>query len=139
MKKLLGIVVLGLLLSGNAYAEDINSTPYMLDKCKTAMSGKAMTDKVFTDTLTCKMYFRGAWEGALIKHAQFSLKMKNMNIDVKDGTFIMLAACVPDKTTLNQLINIFINYMDRNPEQLDNMLMLNISDAAEEIFPCKNK
>ena len=58
---------------------------------------------------------------------------------VENGKFVMLAGCLPGKTTLDQLINIFINYMDRNPEQLDNMLMLNISDALEEIFPCKNK
>jgi hypothetical protein len=137
MKKLFLYLFLSLMLSMNAHAE-VKST-YMLDKCKTAMSGKAMTDEVFRDALTCKMYFSGAWEGALIKHTQYVVKMESMNIDVENGKFVMLAGCLPGKTTLDQLINIFINYMDRNPEQLDNMLMLNISDALEEIFPCKNK
>ena len=40
---------------------------------------------------------------------------------------------------LNQFINVFINHMDRNPEKLDDLLMINISEASKEIFPCKSK
>jgi len=137
MKKLLGIVVLGFLWCNVSFADDgVNSTRFMLKHCKEAMSGKE--DKVMESVLICKMYFRGAWEGALIRQAHFDAEMERMNVTVNKDSFRILNACVPNKTTLNQFINIFINHMDRNPEKLDEMLMLNISDALDELFPCKN-
>ena len=137
MKKLLVIVVLGLISFSPANSNEVDSSKFMLDACKIAMSDKERTDEEYISAVVCKMYFRGAWENALIRHAQFEVKMESMGVKTDKDTFLMLGACIPTKTTLNQFINIYISHMERNPEKNNDMAMLSISDAAKELFPCK--
>ena len=137
MKKLLGIVVLGLLCFSTANSKEVDSSKFMLDACKIAMSDRDKSQDELFDSYTCKFYFKGAWENALIRHAQFEIKMESMGVKTDKDTFLMLGACIPTKTTLNQFINIYINYMERNPEKNNDLAMLSISDAAKELFPCK--
>tara|TARA_B100001059_G_C17261836_1_gene299313 strand:+ start:85 stop:501 length:417 start_codon:yes stop_codon:yes gene_type:complete len=137
MKKLLGIVVLGLLLFSTVNSKEVDSSKFLLDACKVAMSDKQKSENELLNTYLCKFYFKGAWENAIIKHAQFEVRMESMGVKTDKDTFLMLGACIPTKTTLNQFINIFINHMERNPQKNSEMAMLSISDAANEIFPCK--
>ena len=52
----------------------------MYDACKVARSDKEKsTDELF-DAYMCKFYFKGAWEHAITRDAQFKVKMESMNI-----------------------------------------------------------
>ena len=137
MKKLLGIVVLGLLYFSTANSNEIDTSKFMYDACKVARSDKEKsTDELF-DAYMCKFYFKGAWEHAITRDAQFKVKMESMNIKTDLDTFLMLGACVPVKTSLDQFIDIFINHMERNPQKKNDYTMITISDSAKELFPCK--
>ena len=137
MKKLLTILVLGLIIFSPANSNEVDSSKYMLDVCKIAMSDKDKSQNELIDSYACKFYFKGAWENALIRYAQFEAEMERMGIKTNKDTFLMLGACIPIKTTLNQFINIYINYMERNPKKNNELAMLSISDAAKELFPCQ--
>ncbi len=137
MKKLLGIVVLGLLYFSTANSNEINTSKFMYDACKIAMSDKEKSKDDFFDAYMCKFYFKGAWDHAITRDTQFKLKMESMNIKTEMDTFLMLGACIPIETTLDQFINIFINHMERNPQKRDILTMITISDSANELFPCK--
>ena len=51
------------------------------------MSDKDKSKDELFDSYTCKFYFKGAWENALIRHAQFEVKMESMGVKTDKDTF----------------------------------------------------
>ncbi len=46
--------------------------------------------------------------------------------------------CVPQKVTNSQLIKIFVNYLNANPERLHEFYVGLVLSAMREAFPCKS-
>lgn len=48
-------------------------------------------------------------------------------------------SCIPANVTMDQLIRVFLNYSERNPERSDQAALILLFESFHEKYPCKEK
>tara|TARA_Y100000590_G_scaffold89132_1_gene100222 strand:- start:161 stop:592 length:432 start_codon:yes stop_codon:yes gene_type:complete len=117
----------------------MKTTAELLKDCKGAVDAIGLTkaeirEKNYSTIQMMKMsqcmtYFDGVKEGGSLQSI----------IDKKTtkAKFFLLGSCPPRELFRNQMMKIFVKYVDNHPEKLTNIAITTISESLEKAFPCK--
>ena len=87
---------------------------------------------------SCLEYFRGIWDSALHNHVSLLKQLAKNNVKPPENFFLVLNSCVPMQATRNQLILVFLKFVDNNPQYLHEPLINNLGYAFQNAFQCPN-
>ncbi len=76
----------------------------------------------------CMGYFDGVMEGASLQSI-FDGKTSRTKFNI-------LRSCPPRNLYRNQMIKVFVKYMDDHPEKLTKKAIITVSESLAEAFPC---
>ena len=137
MKKLLGILVLGLVLSVNAYGRDDTARELFLE-CKLGIKlldeGKdSVSDLEMAKALQCITFIKGIMEAASFQH----LIDKGL---AKDLPYNILNSCPPGEGQMAfaQIMRIFVKFLKDHPEYMHRDYIEVIGKSLAYNFPCNN-
>ena len=157
MKKLLGIVVLSLLMTGNAFAQKYLSViDQMYDDClvyskfKKIGSNISATNEEYLALSICGGYFQALDYGIMYQGIWSNLKIPKKD-KIKFNTENVLGSCIRDPkynigpaTLKDIMIKAFTRYVEDNPKivkQISNQgyfeIIQVLGKALREKYPCK--
>lgn len=122
----------------------------MLRECSLASRiahGERLQTSDYTLASHCLGYIEAAATGMIQRHKLYEyvfpgLRKSDLNSRPVFEKFMSAAfdagadVCIPPKTPIQTLVQIIINYLDKNPENLSNSPFLAANGAWQEVFPC---
>jgi hypothetical protein len=135
MKKLLGILVIGLLWCNVGFAETSQSlsSTEIYKACKVTIrlsnDDSQATPQEIVDMTKCTYYLTGLLRGAELQ-GYLDYKLQN---DLYEN---ILRACQPSEVTIRQVMRIFVKFLDDHPEKLHLFPATIVHLSLSEVFPC---
>ena len=127
MKVLISIIVtlIGLAATIALAVDADDTTQQMLSNCRPIASAQLTGDRV----VLSQTYAIGTCMGAF-------RMMQRVIVSIDDKNRRIYSVCAPPDSTLTQLIKVFINYAERNPQRLHEDFSIVALDSLAMAFPC---
>ena len=108
--------------------DDCKKTERMMHLSKEEIKRKNPSTVDLMNMSDCMGYFDGVMEGASLQSI-FDGKTSRTKFNI-------LRSCPPRNLYRNQMIKVFVKYMDDHPEKLTKKAIITVSESLAEAFPC---